>query len=338
MGDFRRFDTSAVPRLDRFDFWREMVRPLRLDPITPRLTDFHVSAQVLQHGGVEIIRMSRDPAVADWHQETARTQNRLRLILLTPSRAGTASWHGQHVPLDYGCVALLGRTDGGWRAPAGLHGIEVGVPRAAVPVTEDQLATMNAPFRLSHDPIFTTLAAPALYAAGKHLAGLTGLPEADFRDQWVAIVTMLVRSVTGSPTDGSDLAAARRVQAEEYIRAHLSDPTLTAATIAKALRISRRTLYASMSSADRPGGIAAYIRAQRLQAAHALLSDPVRTEPIHVVAAHVGLPDAAHFAHLFTATYGYPPRELQARVRRAVRPDDAVPHDQPACCFERCSR
>jgi AraC-like DNA-binding protein len=121
---------------------------------------------------------------------------------------------------------------------------------------------------------------------------------------------MLVRSLTERDLHGSDVALARRTQAERYILAHLSDPRLSPSAVAAALHISRRSLYASAFPDGQ--GIATYIRRKRLRRARALLLDQARPLPVAQIAATVGLPDPAHFSRLFRAEYGRSPRNLRS--------------------------
>ena len=62
------------------------------------------------------------------------------------------------------------------------------------------------------------------------------------------------------------------MQARKFIAAHLADPGLGPDTVAAALRLSRRSLYAALGTDE--GGVAAQIRRARLAAARAILADP----------------------------------------------------------------
>ena len=121
---------------------------------------------------------------------------------------------------------------------------------------------------------------------------------------------MLVRSLLGQDTNGTDTARARRLQIRRYIRANLADPRLSPARIADALHVSRRTLYAALSPDD--DGVAAEIRGQRLERARAILLDPSQKRSVAEVAATVGLPNPAHFSRIFRSRYGLSPSDLRA--------------------------
>jgi AraC-like DNA-binding protein len=252
------------------------------------------------------------PATGWWTREDTEPADRLRLVLLAPTPRGTGSWHQCDVPLTGGAVALLGRTGGQWHCPHGLHGIQVNVPRAAVPVTDAQINQINDQQQLRGDRIFTTLARPLLVGLAGHLHDLSATDTSELASLWISVLTMLTRSLAGTGTGGSDTAAARRLQAQRYIRAHLSDPRLSPETVAQALHVSRRTLYAALS----PYGVATEIRHQRLELAHAMLLDPARTRSVAEIATAVGIPDPAVFSRNFRARYGHSPRDLRPPVNK----------------------
>jgi transcriptional regulator GlxA family with amidase domain len=129
---------------------------------------------------------------------------------------------------------------------------------------------------------------------------------------------MLVRSLVGQDTNGTDTTQARRLQLQRYIRANLADPRLSPTTIADALHVSRRTLYATLSPDDE--GVASEIRRQRLERARAMLLDPSRTRSVADIAASVGRPNAAHFSRLFRDRYGHSPSELRGSPAAARSP------------------
>jgi len=307
---YRRIDTQMIPPADRFDYWRAMVAPLQLEPASRIPREFRVSAETLSLGGdIGVIEMDRGPATARWSREVGLAQGRLRLVVLGPADGAAAHWYGRDVPLTRGAAALLGATGGWWRVPTRLRGIEVDLPRAAVPVSDAELANLNAGRQLAADPVYTSLVRPALIGMVGHLEQLAATRLDGLAAVWTSLVTLLVASASKTGAGEAELAPARRLQASRFIAAHLADPGLGPETVAAGLHISRRTLYAALGTDD---GIAAQIRRARLAAAQALLTDPADTRPIADIAAQVGLTSPAHFSRLFRRQYGQSPRELRA--------------------------
>ena len=318
---YQRFDTPAIAPPERFEHWRSWYSqavdaPTHLEPLEHRLRDFRASAEVLTVGEVDIVELRCGPAVGTWAREATEPANRLRLAFVAPSPNGTGRWHQRELPLDRGAVSLLGRTDGRWRAPAGLRAIQVNVPRSAVPVTDRDIDRINDQSALFHDPTFARLIRPSLRGLAGHLVTLDHTDTAELGQVWISLINMLVRSLLREDTNGTDTAGARRLQLQHHIRTNLADPLLSPPRIADALHVSRRTLYAALSPHDE--GIAAEIRRQRLERARELLLDASRQRSVAEIAVAVGLPNAAHFSRLFRAHYGHTPSDLRASAVHAA--------------------
>jgi AraC-like DNA-binding protein len=310
---YQRFDTPGIAPGERFEYWRSWYSlavdaPMQLDPIARVPRGFHASAELLGVGNVDIVELRCGPAVGRWAREATEPADRLRLALVAPTPAGTGGWHGRELSLARGAVAVLGRTDGVWRAPSGMRAIQINLPRPAVPVTDKDIDKINDQSRLFRDPTFARLIRPALLGLAGHLDTLANADIPELSELWISLVNMLVRSLVGDDTNGTDTAKARRLQLQHHIRANLADPLLSPTRIADALHVSRRTLYTALSPDQE--GVAAEIRRQRLDRARAMLLDPSQRRSVAEVAAAVGLPNAAHFSRIFRARYGHSPREL----------------------------
>jgi AraC-like DNA-binding protein len=250
------------------------------------------------------------PVLGRWAREATEPVDQLGLVLVAPTPDATGFLHGREIPLCRGAVSLLARTDGLWRAPSGLRAIQVNVPRSAVPVTDRDIDRINDQTRLSRDPTFAWLVRPSMFGLAGHLDTLARADVSELGGLWISLMNMLVRSLAGDDTNGADTAQARRLQIRRHIRANLADPGLSPSSIADALHVSRRTLYAALTPDDE--GVAAEIRRQRLDRARAMLLDPSETRSVAEIAATVGLPNAAHFTRIFRAHYGHSPSDLRA--------------------------
>jgi AraC-like DNA-binding protein len=107
-------------------------------------------------------------------------------------------------------------------------------------------------------------------------------------------------------TASRDLEIRHRVF--RYIDDHLGTPELTTARICKEVGISRSVLYRAFAPL---GGIADYLRARRLEAAHAQLEDPAVGRQIADIAGEFGFISDAHFSRSFRKRYGYNPRRAR---------------------------
>lgn len=319
--EYVRFSTPRLKPVDRFDYWRTWYSEatdseMRLDPIGAVPTDFGASAEVLRFGEVSLAELHFGPAIGSWRQETTEAHELFRIIVLRRAVGGTGHWHDQDVQLANGSSIVYARTGGWWRAPVGMHAMQVNVPQALLSTSNAAIERIAARQPLDITPTFGALVRPMLLGTAGNLPILGSARAEDLARVWLSAVTMLVRSLSDQDIAGAELAPARRVLAERFIEAHLGDPQLDPDAVAAALHVSRRTLYQSF--ADDGQGVAAMIRELRMRRADALLRDPgQRHRPISEIAAEVGLPGAAHFSRLFRDRFGESPRE---RRRLAAAP------------------
>ena len=122
----------------------------------------------------------------------------------------------------------------------------------------------------------------------------------------------LVRALVASQAD--DVPAVREhleqsleLRLLRYVRAHLHEPDLSAARIAREHHVSVRHLYRVLAGAGVVLGD--WVRAQRLEECRRALADPAETGTIAAVAHRWGFVDPTHFGRAFKAAYGMSPRE-----------------------------
>ncbi len=324
---YQRFASPGTASHDRFEAFRDWCAetidvPMRMEPVHRFPFDFDASVEALAVGDVDLVEYDSGPAVGSWTREGARAAGKLRLMMLAPSARGHGACYGEKLALDRGAAVLVGDTDGLWHTEEWFHGIQVNVPREAIPVTDAHLAAFNDQERLLRDPIFAGLVRPTLLGLTGRLEKLGSSDVRELRTVWISLLTMLTRSLAGADTVGVDTAPARWLQVRRHIRANLSDPELSPDSIAAALFISRSTLYEAVPEDSE--GIAAEIRRQRLARARAALRDPANTQSIAEIAASVGLLNHSRFTRAFRDRYAATPRQVRGEavsveIRRSVR-------------------
>ena len=108
----------------------------------------------------------------------------------------------------------------------------------------------------------------------------------------------------------SSAVSARKIQARQYIDAHLRDPGLTPATVAAALGISAR--YLRMLFCGGEENASRYILRRRLQECARQLSSALwRDSTITAIAFSLGFNSAAHFTRVFRNEYGATPSQFR---------------------------
>lgn len=104
------------------------------------------------------------------------------------------------------------------------------------------------------------------------------------------------------------LAAAQFERARRHIKANLKAPNLTAELVCRDLGLSRRQLYYLF---ERHGGVATYIRHQRLAACYDALIKSSEKKLISQVAYEYGFTSLSSFCRQFSARYGFAPSETR---------------------------
>jgi AraC-like DNA-binding protein len=136
----------------------------------------------------------------------------------------------------------------------------------------------------------------------------------------------LVNGVLDSNTrrhDDARLAAMR-----SYLRHRLADPALSGADLQQHFHYSRATVYRLF---EPDGGVAHFIRDERLRRCHDALAHPDQggRTTVGAVAARWGFADAAQFGRSFRTRYGCPPRDV-LRAARAGQPPQMSSTKRPS--------
>lgn len=105
---------------------------------------------------------------------------------------------------------------------------------------------------------------------------------------------------------------ARLVAMKSYLRRRLADPDLSGTNLQQHFHYSRATVYRLF---EPDGGVAHFIRHERLRRCHEELTHPGIGTTVRAVAARWGYPDPARFARAFRSRYGSPPAALLREAR-----------------------
>jgi AraC-like DNA-binding protein len=148
----------------------------------------------------------------------------------------------------------------------------------------------------------------------------------------VAVLDLLGAAYAQVPrthAEHSSRGTAHRIRIINYIHAHLYDPDLTPAQIARACRITTRYLHYLFSDGEET--VARYILARRLEASsQALLADSQRGRTVTAIAFDHGFNSATHFGRVFRAQFGMTPREYRAGAASQRRPSRRAAASVPA--------
>lgn len=198
------------------------------------------------------------------------------------------------------------------------------IPREALHLALDDLSPLHGMVVSSSTPLAGILAEYIVSLASR-------VPELDAREALLAALATAALTSTvlageahrdaGQRSSGDLRSPLRQVCA--YIDEQIRDPELDSERIARALGISRASLYRLFASA---GGVSRYIRRRRLSGAALELSDPMRRIRIGEVAIRWGFVNDASFARAFRQAFGIAPRAARDRNLAFLAPaqdDDA---------------
>lgn len=108
---------------------------------------------------------------------------------------------------------------------------------------------------------------------------------------------------------GQQVNLTRREQVRQFIDRNLRNPGLDIHMLCRELGMSRTQLY-RLFEQDR--GVAHYIRHRRLLSCYGLLSDPLSTLAVNVIADMHCFEDASSFSRSFKHEFGHSPRDVRA--------------------------
>jgi AraC-like DNA-binding protein len=307
-------DTRALPPADRPEAFSAAMQgaatPCRVDLREPD-DELHVTMQVWSYARSAVMATDATAFRLTRGARHVRTDS-APVVCLSFQAAGTAEFaqrdHQQLVqgrdlmlvdmdtPYVFGC-----RHGGGARALLVEHG-QLGLPMDVV-----RRATPRLRASPLHDLVQVHL--ERLVATAPSLAADPGA--AALETATIGLLRALVVSAAG---DVPARAAVREetlvARVQEYVVQHLTDPSLTPATIAAAHNVSVRLLYRACAQAGL--SLEQEIIVARLSAAQAALVSPAgRRRSIAATARACGFRDASHFARRFKAAYGMTPRDWQ---------------------------
>jgi AraC-like DNA-binding protein len=299
------YDESAVPTAHAFDVYHDTTAPLfdtalvgRAEEFRVRTTDYLVDDVVVSRveAGAHTLCRTRDhlrDGTTDWitvqihHRGGFRGQaGRDTSIGLSPDHIGIVDLAEPFSLVSPGGVAT-------W----------VAIPRHRVE-TSDRLGPAASVHRRS--PRGRVLA-----AAVSGLWERLGAARADDAEVLAASITDAVNTVLDpddfAPTD-HDLGAAM----QDHLSANLRDLCIGVDDLCATFHCSRSSVYRCF---ERHGGVASYIRAQRLLRCFEELARPASLpRRVGAVATRWGFENPSHFNRLFKAAFGVPPSALGTSI------------------------
>lgn len=303
------YSTDNVAPADRHDAWVERGWPsiAAVFKSTPQ-GQFSTSADLVVLGGVMVSYAQGTARQLERTAEKAAEDGMDVLgvgVLLEGEMLGSAGTRAFRA--GAGEVLLLDTRQPSSVALSVNRSIQIGVPRAVATEAGFDIAALHG----------FVVNAPAAAMLVSHLKLVReALPELSddegprvartLLDLLILAVNATERGLSSESAKVSPLARARR-----EIQENLGSASLTIASLCRRLNVSRSTLHRLF---EEEGGVQAFIRTCRLDAARIALLDPSNDEKVGALAERLGFSDAAHFSRLFRKRYGEAPRDCRARA------------------------
>ncbi|MBO0661689.1 helix-turn-helix domain-containing protein [Jiella sp. MQZ9-1] len=302
------FDVSRLSGEEKFDIWRNVVRPLfDVRPAGGDPATFDGGANALHAGTV---LLSRAKATAQsFHREVRKntTPEWDHIVIQLYEQGGyVGDCAGTPIDLRPGEISVLDLARPLSTVASNFSNITLLIPREFGARLQGAIYHGR---RLGNGERLTPLARSHMSFLADNAGQLTNAEMEAGVEALLAL--MSARSFRDANAHvKAAMAASLRQRIVHFIDEHLADSDLSPAAIAYACGMSRASLY---RLADVDGGLSTLVQARRLAKAYDMITDiSARAIRIDDVAYAVGFVSAAHFSRAFKARYLIAPRELRS--------------------------
>lgn len=306
------FASGGLTAAERFEAWRDQMSPLfALELLDRRARPQCDAALTVFHLGSTLV--SRVELAASSHRGLRPAQkirrDSLDHYLVEAYVGGSTVGHVGSATCGFeaGDVGFFDLGQPFTMESSQSESIAIALPRAMVERLIPDAAGMHGTVLRGG---MAGLLGAHMLALYRHAASLSA-EQADA----ASAATMAMTAACLAPTAGSlrraqgpiDAVLLRRAQ--QYIVEHVQAPDLSVRRLCTTLRVSRSHLYRAFAA---HGGVAAYIQACRLAAAHAALHDRSDRRRISDIAYDHGFASAAHFSRAFRRQFSLSPGDVRA--------------------------
>lgn len=301
-----RVSTSGVAPAGRLAFWNQVVAEAFDDIVVDARPGFEGAVAMRRIGNIEFARIESGAAQVRRLRPLSGANGALFKIHLQERGSGVSRQGRHEAVLQPGAFTLCDASQPYSLEFAGFNQMMV----LRFPA-EQLMARMDDPGRFIGRAMDAHLGANRILTAFLRSVWENEDAGADFEEAIAGIIMDMMAGVfkAGSNSDGvsdgdGDKSGDRSKSIRAYIDAHISDPSLRASTVAKAMGVSSR----SMQMVFARSGMTAteYIVRQRLKLAATRLMDGATN--ITELAYDLGFSDLTYFSKSFRRRFGVSPR------------------------------
>lgn len=310
-------EVEDLPPTDRVEILRDhMLRapvPLELRPVPG--VDMRAKSSVAEFGRVHLLSTLGSGATVVRTERLARDDTEPQAIFSVLGAGQSAVFQADRLTrMRRGSLVIYHTTEPYWatfQSGTLRHSFQIpitdlGLPRAIV-------SWLSAVPLTGAEPL-TALVVSHLEGVARSAASMSPADRAALERPTLDLVASVLAAHAGRADLARDaIAGSLRTRIFEFARLHLTDPDLGAPTIAAALGISERYVYAVI----RTSGVSLgdWIRQQRVDAAADFLAQPASAQHNLAAVAHrFAFADHSHFTRTFRAVRGMTPSEWRRVV------------------------
>ncbi len=303
---------ELTPR-EKFEHWRTwygqaVETPVRLEETGPTSPLFRPWATSFTGPGFSVIELRNEPAKGFWNANPDSGDLRLAYFVKAPS--ATYNFSGEPTSISAPRVRFLDLTHKGeFRAPNGMHVVQLNLDRAALDLTMADAKRLSDIPNLIQHPVLRSLLMPVLLncrndGMEEHSGSAAGV--------LTSIVASLISSLLEVPPAPESLQWSQLLEIRKYIDRNYTSRDLAVQAITEHFHISRRTLFSHFEQEEL--GLGSRIRAVRTARTLELLLDKeYRSRPMDELAARSGFSNTQSLSRALKAATGLTVRDLRGQ-------------------------
>lgn len=312
-----RFDLGELPEEARFQIWKESISVIfdvslpSDDPwqsFSSRLTTCHFGSLLLSNAASCRQHFQRSPKLI--------AQDGIDHFLLQIYRSGRNIGYCGKRPLHArpGDVFLLDLSQPLETSTDDFDNLTLVIPRTLLCRYLEAPEKLHGRLLPRESPL-AKLLSEHLHALWRSASQATS-EEAQAMSEGVTALAAAYFGQLAVPESAPAVQVASAAAIRQYIAGHFADAHLTPEFLAARFHVSRAQIYRLFSPF---GGVACYIREQRLKWCLAELSNPAnRQRRIADIALAAGFSDESHFCRLFKQAFGASPGEIRGGAPAAA--------------------
>lgn len=307
------FDTTDLPARARYAAWRTLISAVFEPSPAPGqdMGDMRAQARSVHFGQALLVEAAAQAQHFTRSRRLVATEGLDHYLIQVYRRGICEGVYGEvQNRVRPGDIKVIDLARPFHSLNSGFNNITLTIPRSALAPLLAHPDRMHGRVLPHEDPMARVI--------GRHIQALSDTAADMDPVQAAGIASATVRLVAaclGPNARSCEEVAPQKAAAvgqaiRHFIEQNLASPELTPDALARRFNVSRAQLYRLFAV---EGGVAAYVRARRLERCFQIMSSPAgATRPIGETGLRFGFGSEAHFSRVFRRTFGITPSEVRA--------------------------